>query len=227
MAFKEVTFTILQRTRSRKEVGERTANPLSLTETCHPSHLASWGSVITALSQPCHHKHSSPDWAGADGERDRACVAMLGCQFTRLMQGLLRRTQKCLFQQSQISKLNWHLCPRREGAENWYAMIFLWPEWSNCYQSRLWPFSLGTVELCSLRIWKHRYKHCHTTVHTSLWHLRFVFVSDLVTADHDLTTIHSTNKMTMLIRVSGRGLMKLLHQISALGQADTLSPIRC
>lgn len=37
-------------------------------------------SIITALSQPHHHKHTSPDWAGADGERDRACVAILGCQ---------------------------------------------------------------------------------------------------------------------------------------------------
>lgn len=113
---------------SRKEMGERTASPLSVTEDLSsiPFYLAGWCSVITSLSQPCHHKHRH-----MEKETELMPPSMLGCQYTRLMQRLLRRSKQFV-PTSQTPKLKWHLCPRRGGAENWYTRIFLWPEWSNC-----------------------------------------------------------------------------------------------
>lgn len=189
-------------------MGERTANPLSVTETCHPSHLASWFSVITALSQPCHHKHRSPDWAVADGGRDRARATMLGCQDPQLMQCLflpLGRTQNSLFPRSQALELKWHLCPGGERAENWYAVIFFFlMAWMVKlllgFHSLFSLFTLGTVGSRSLRIYGNSAINTvtlqyipHTGTTRLLWYEAEVFY--LLTADYDVIAMLSTNKL--------------------------------
>lgn len=87
------SFTELSGHPSRKEMGERTVNLLSISETCHPSQLDHWCGFITAMWQLCPPKKPGlSEQYQMERERQSSWWVTRNTRFT---QGLLRHEVVC------------------------------------------------------------------------------------------------------------------------------------
>ena len=205
------SYTELSGHPSRKEMGERTVNLLSITKTCHPSHLDHWCGFITALWQLCPHKKPGlSEQYQMERERQSSRWVTRNARFT---QGLFRHEVVCCNIPSTLVKMTPLSQEQKIGKpRSFYGLngqtVAVFPELA---QAPL-PGNSGVTLL--EKLWERCHEHGHATVYASDWHHQALLdVNYLLTVVRDVSS--STNKINHMC-MSRRDLTKLLWQISVL-----------